>query len=419
MQNDINKINAILFLVNPSDRDFYEMTSLMDTAGYSTILIDKQKIDTINKSFYIGSGKIDDLDIKISLNDEVFREETVIIFNVDLSQTQSRNISEKLKMEVIDRTSLILEIFEMNARTLEAKTQVEIAKLKRLSAQLVNEKADYAQVTSGRGHNKGSGEKQKELSRREIQNQISQYEKQLNKIKLSRQNTRKKRNESGIVNISVVGYTNAGKSTLINSLVSYSKKKPSKNVLVKDQLFATLETYSRLINVYNYPSFVITDTVGFISNLPHFLVRAFLSTLEVIKDSDYLIEVIDSSSKYYNEERETTEAVLSALGANEIPRIVIYNKIDKSKYQNELVTENEIYTSLKNKNSIESVHKFIIKNITKNWEKHELLVPYDVDIFSFCKYNYIIEIENKNDAYHITAQINPLFIDKYKPYFLN
>ncbi len=415
----VKKTKAILFLINPNDRDTFEMKSLIDTAGYEIVFIDKQNIQEINKSFYMGSGKIEELDASLKLLDGFDKTNSVLIINVDLNQTQLRNIHELLDITIIDRTSLILEIFESNAKTQEAKAQVMIAKLEHLSAQLVDEKANYAQVTSGRGHNKGSGETQKELSRREISLAIRHLNKQLEKIRLARQNSRKKRLSSSLINISIVGYTNAGKSTLLNSLVSFSKRKPEKSVYAEDKLFATLETQSRLIDVYGYPSFIITDTVGFIDRLPHFLVKAFMSTLETIKDSDYIIEVVDSSSPHSTEERRTTEEVLDELGCHDIPKIVIYNKMDLVKYPSNLLLDNEIHTSLHNLDNIKDVFNFILMNITKEWDEKEIFVPYEYDLRIFSKENFILNKKEEKDGYTLTVRFNPRFINKYNNYFSN
>ena len=418
MENQLTKTKCILFLVNPNERDTFEMRSLLDTAGYEIVYEDKQNIESINKSYYFGSGKIEELKVKMALLEGFDKENYVLVINVDLNQTQLRNIEELLEIDVIDRTALILEIFENNARTLEAKTQVEIAKLQHLSSQLVNEKANYAQVTSGRGHNKGSGEKQKELSKREISQAISRLKRQLERIRLSRINTRKKRNESPLINISIVGYTNAGKSTLTNALVSFSKKKPEKSVYAEDKLFATLETQSRLIDVYGFPSFIVTDTVGFINRLPHFLVRAFMSTLESIKDSDYIIEVVDFSSHHYKEEMETTDEVLKELGCEDIPKLILYNKIDKQKYVIPSLNDNELYVSLE-KGDIKEVFEFILDNVTKDWPFKEIEVPFDFDERLFMKENYIVKKETKKDGYKLTVRFNPLYKYKYLNYFSN
>ena len=303
--------SALYFFNNISFRDSEEMINLALACNYQLVDGLLQNVKVVNKSYYFGKGKVEEF--KTLLNEIKMPEDTPIILNVEVSGTQKRNLEEVLGLRIIDRTELILNIFESRAKTTEAKLQVEIAKLHYLSSKLVDEKANYSQVTSGTGHNKGKGETNKELSQREILSAIKRKEKQLENIKKSRKTGRNLRNSSSIPVVAVVGYTNAGKSTLVNSLINFSKKKPSKNVLEKDMLFATLETSSRLIDVYNYPSFIISDTVGFVSRLPYYLIAAFRSTLEEIKEADYIIHVIDASSKYYDIEMEVTNFILEEL----------------------------------------------------------------------------------------------------------
>lgn len=408
--------DAIFLFADTSRRDYFEMYSLCLTAGYKISKGLTQRLKKIDRAFYFGVGKINELVALLEVQED---KNAPIIVNVALNSTQKRNISRVTNREVIDRNELIFIIFKRGAKTSEAKLQVEIAELKYLFSQLVEEDANYSQVTSGSGHNKGTGEKQKELNRREISNAISQKVKQLEKIKKARQTARKRRNESPLTVISVVGYTNAGKSTLINSLLEYSKKKPSKEVLAKDQLFATLQTSSRLIDVYNYPSFIISDTVGFVSDLPHFLVKAFHSTLEEIKESDYIIEVVDISSEYFEEEMKITSQVLEELGAGDIPKMIIYNKSDLVTYKEAELDSNEMITSLHNKEEFASVFSFIIDNITSTWDRKSIVFPLDFDFREFARDNYIVSKIIKKDGIHCVVYFNPKTKYRYINYFSN
>ena len=409
-------ITSIFLFANVTQRDFYEMHYLALTAGYKIKYGLTQRIKRVDKTYYFGKGKIKEL---IDLSNAIDDKESPIIVNVSLNATQKRNIEEATDRKVIDRTELIFIIFRNGAKTSEAKLQVEIAELKYQSSRMVDEEAGYAQVTSGSGHNKGAGEKQKELTRREISNAIKQKERQLEQIKKARKTGRKRRNSSQIPVISVVGYTNAGKSTLVNALIDYSKKKPSKEVLVKDQLFATLETSSRLIDVYGYPSFIISDTVGFVSNLPHFLVAAFRSTLEEIQEADYIIEVVDSSSPYFKEDMAISESILTELNANNIPRIIIYNKSDLAKGNAIEPKPNELVTSLTNKDNIEEVFSFILDNITSTWIKKTITLPLDFDFREISKDNYVVSKRIKKDGIECLIYFNPKIIYKYNNYFLD
>lgn len=407
---------AIFIFANANERDFYEIHFLALTAGFKISYGLTQRIKKIDKTYYFGKGKIAEL---VMLSDSIDDKDAPIIVNISLNATQKRNIEEITNRKVIDRTELIFIIFKEGAKTSEAKLQVEIAELRYMASRMVDEEANYSQVTSGSGHNKGAGEKQKELTRREITNSIRQKEKQLESIKKARKTGRKRRISSQIPVISIVGYTNAGKSTLVNALIDFSKKKPGKEVFVKNQMFATLETSSRLIDVYGYPSFIVSDTVGFVSNLPHFLVAAFRSTLEEIKESDYIIEVVDYSSKYYQEDMEIAESILKELDADSIPRIVIYNKSDVHNNHQIDTKPNEIITSLTNKDNIPEVFSFILDNITSTWIKKKITFPLDFDFREFSKDNYVVSKRVKKDGIECLVYFNPIVIYKYESYFSN
>ena len=305
-----------------------EFSMLLKEIGYEVVSYFSQDIENIDKNTYLGSGKIHEIASFYHQYNEDNPEEPIDIIacNFELSGLQKKAISAITKAEIIDRTFVILNIFEKNAKTKEAKLQVEIARLEYLKNHLVDEKASYSQVTSGSGHNKGKGEKQIELSKRQIARAVFQKKKELEAIKLSRRNMRTKRINNPSPKICIVGYTNAGKSTLMNRLVKLSKDE--KTVLEKNALFATLETSTRNISVFGYPTFFLTDTVGFISHLPVYLVDAFRSTLEEIKEADLLVQVVDLSDPFKDEEIKTTKGIIKDLEADNIPMINVYNKYD-------------------------------------------------------------------------------------------
>ena len=394
-----------------------EFALLLKEVNCQVVEYFSQNIEYIENSTYLGSGKL----LEVAAFYHQYNEEhpdspiDLVACNFELSGLQKKNISHTIGAEIIDRTFVILDIFEKNAKTREAKLQVSIARLQYLKSHLVDEKASYSQVTSGSGHNKGKGEKQIELSRRQINKAITQKKKELEEIKLSRRNMRVSRLNNPIPKVCIVGYTNAGKSTLLNRLVSLSKE--DKTVLEKNALFATLETATRGISVYGYPSFFLTDTVGFISDLPIYLVDAFRSTLEEIKEADLLVQVIDISDPFKEEEISTTKQIIKDLEADSIPMINIYNKYDLlGGCANFLPKEDELLVSLLEKEDIEDALKFIVSNVTKNWEKHKILLPYSIDYASFSKENYVISKKEKEDCYELEAFINPAFKYKYLTY---
>ena len=391
-----------------------EFKMLLHEINLEVVEYFSQNIDTIDKATYIGVGKLQEVAAYYQQYNEENPEDpiTLIACNFELSGLQKKNISRITCAEIIDRTFVILDIFEKNAKTREAKLQVSIARLQYLKNHLIDEKASYSQVTSGSGHNKGKGEKQIELSRRQINNAINQRKKELETIKLSRRNSRVSRLNNPIPKICIVGYTNAGKSTLMNRLVSLSKE--DKTVLEKNALFATLETATRGISVFGYPSFFLTDTVGFISHLPIYLIDAFRSTLEEIKEADLLVQVVDISDPFKEEEIATTKSIIKDLEADNIPMINIYNKYDLlGGSANFIPKEDELMVSLLNEEDVVEALRFIVSNVTKNWEKRTISLPYSIDFVTFSKENYVISKIEKEDCYFCEVFLNPAFKYKY------
>lgn len=415
---ELEDFNKVLILTNSvGDEDFYylkEFCYLLLSCNYAPVHFFKQSITEVNNATYAGKGKIEEIrdfyrDIKEKENI------SCLACNFDLTALQQKNIERITGLKVMDRTTVILKIFELNAKTKEAKLQVEIAKLEYLKSHLINNSASYSQVTSGGGaHNKGEGEKQIELDRRKIHNMIVFKKKELEEIKLSRRNSRNRRKNSPIPKIAVVGYTNAGKSTLMNRLLERANHNTVKNVYAEDELFATLETSTRVIATNRYPTFMITDTVGFVSNLPIYLVDAFRSTLEEITEADLIIQVVDISDTYYRNHIETTNKVLKDLGAESIPMIYLLNKYDKLvRNPSTLPRKCEMYTSLENDEDIESILEFISSSLAVSWEKQKLVYPYDKDFNAFKRDNYVVSFKEVEDGYDCVVYINPKFKYKY------
>ena len=395
-----------------------EFCYLLAQAFFYPVLYLSQKVEEINSATYMGKGKIEDTRIIVGEWNKTASESNQIEYvacNFDLTALQQRNIEKITGLKVIDRTSVILKIFELNAKTREAKLQVEIAKLQYLRSHLINNKASYSQVTSGGGaHNKGEGEKQIELDRRKIDGMITFKKNELSAIKLSRRNMRTKRSNSPIPKIAVVGYTNAGKSTLMNCLLERANHNCKKNVYVEDELFATLETSTRVIETNKYPTFILTDTVGFISKLPTYLVDAFRSTLEEIKEADLIIQVVDYSDPFHEDQIATTNKVLEDLGCENIPMIYLLNKFDLLVNNSpRLAKKNELFTSLIDKNDIDDVLKFISKAISASWEKKKIVVPFICDFTSFKRDNYVQSFKETEEGYDCTCYINPKTKHKY------
>lgn len=303
-----------------------ELKSLAEAAYKQVVGIIVQRMEKVNKSLYIGTGKVDE--VKEYAGQCEAQE---VVFDNALSPSQVRNLGRELDLVVLDRTNLILDIFSIRAKTREAKLQVETASLQYMLPRLVGMRENLSRQggTGGSMSNKGAGETKLELDRRKIEHRISMLKKELETVAQNRETTRKKRSQSRIPQVALVGYTNAGKSTIMNRLVDRYGGGEEKNVLEKDMLFATLETNVRSIHTGDNKPFFLTDTVGFIHKLPHGLVQAFRATLEEVKYADLIVEVVDFSDEHYRQHMEVTAETLRELGAGDIPRIVAYNKSDK------------------------------------------------------------------------------------------
>jgi GTP-binding protein HflX len=263
----------------------------------------------------MGTGKIKDLIINALQN-----EATLLIFDQELTPTQIRELGNITELKVIDRTQLILDIFAQRAHSSDGKVQVELAQLKYLLPKLTGKGTTLSRLMGGIG-GRGPGETKLEIDRRRVQDRISHLEKQLKNLSRARSERRRKRASSGIPIISIVGYTNAGKSTLLNALTK-------SRTFVEDKLFATLDTATRRLRFPRERDAVITDTVGFIKDLPEELKKAFKATLEEMEDADILLHLVDIGSSLFEKHIETVEKLLDEIGLSHIPRILVFNKID-------------------------------------------------------------------------------------------
>lgn len=308
------------------DHSMEELASLAEAAHKQVAGIIVQHMESVNRSLYIGTGKAAQIKDYAA---QVEAEE--VVFDNALSPTQIRNLVNELELPVSDRNNLILDIFALRARTGEAKLQVEAARLQYMLPRLVGMRENLSRQggTGGSLSNKGAGETKLELDRRKIEHRLSELEKELDSMTKNRETMRKRRMQSGIPQVALVGYTNAGKSTILNRLVERYGERREKTVTEKDMLFATLDTAVRSISSGDNRPFLLADTVGFIHKLPHGLVKAFRSTLEEVKYADLLVQVVDFSDEHYKQQMEVTEKTLKELGAGDIPRIVVYNKTDK------------------------------------------------------------------------------------------
>lgn len=302
-----------------------ELQSLAETLGIEVVFKMHQSLDAPNSKTYVGSGKLNEIIIAINAYDA-----NMVIFNDELTPSQLRNNQDSLKVEVMDRSFLILKIFEMRASTKEANLEIKLAKnlymLPRIS--FLREKESRSGGASGALSSKGAGETQAELDKRHLMAEINRIKKELENVRLMKLNQIEKRKRNDIPIVALVGYTNAGKSSTMNTILEYIDKE-EKIVLAKDQLFATLQTYNKKVTIDKI-DFILTDTIGFVSKLPHNLVNSFYQTLQEIKNADLIIHVIDSSSEYVNQQLNVVIDVLNSLNIGKIPTIYLMNKWDKT-----------------------------------------------------------------------------------------
>ena len=292
-----------------------EAAELVAAAGGELVLRETAKRDKAHTAYFVGTGKAEELAAAVKLHDI-----GLAVFNHELMPTQERNLEKILQCRVLDRVGLILAIFAKRAQSQEGKLQVELAQLNHLSGRLVR---GYGHLQSQKGGIglKGPGETQLETDRRLIGQKITALKKQLAQVKKQRATRRKSRMEGRLKTFAIVGYTNAGKSSLFNRLTKA-------DVLAKDQLFATLDTTARRLFLSHEAGVILTDTVGFVRDLPHKLVSAFSATLEETALADVLLHVVDASNPDFERQMDDVNVVLEEIGAHEVPQLVVYNKID-------------------------------------------------------------------------------------------
>lgn len=384
-----------------------EMISLVKACDMEPAGRVEQNMEYPNTATYIGAGKVEEVH-------EMVRalEADLVVFDNGLSPIQLRNLTKELDCPVMDRTTLILEIFSTRARTREAKLQVEVARLQYMLPRLVglHDALSRQGGASGSMSSKGAGEKKLELDRRRLEQRLTGMKRELDSIAGERETQRKKRAESGIPRVALVGYTNAGKSTIMNSLLAAYVDDEEKRVYEEDMLFATLDTTVRRIAPPDRNAFLLSDTVGFISNLPHNLVKAFRSTLEEVREADLLIQVVDYSDENYMEHVKVTEDTLKELGAEKIPMIYAFNKADlcgMDKFAT-VQGDDKIYMSAKSQNGIDTLLTLISGKLSRRYQDCRFVIPYKRgDIVSYLNDNAVVhKTEYREDGVYMETNIN-------------
>lgn len=386
-----------------------ELAALTEAATISPQVTITQKLDKPVAASYFGSGKLNEIK-----NAAQAAEAIDLIVNDELTPTQLRNIEDETGLTVIDRTALILEIFARRAHTREAKLQVQIASLQyRLPRLRTSSLNRFDQQTAGSGGSftsRGAGETQMELNRRTIQNQITHLRHQLKEVEQEERTKRKARDRSGLKTVALVGYTNAGKSTTMNGLLRLTKQDSEKQVIEKNMLFATLDTSVRKIQFEDNKELLLSDTVGFVSSLPHQLVEAFKTTLAEAAQADLLVQVIDVSDPHAKEMVKTTEKTLQEIGVSGIPMIYAFNKADMDpQLRYPEIAGDQITYSAQDDESLQLLIKMVKEKLFADFITKTYLIPFDQGKYleQLNNNSSVLKTDYTTEGTVITAEVSP------------
>ena len=414
IQNDERVI--ITGLDTGQDNYNYSMTELAELAQANHMEVD-QVIDRPNPATYFGKGKVAEIAELAAANDVA-----TIITNDELSPSQLRNLEDETGKRILDRTALILEIFATRAQTKEAKLQVQIAELQYRLPRLQTSASQRLDQQTGGGSgftNRGAGETKLEMDRRTIQHQITHLRHELAAIDKSEETKRKQRAKSNIPTAALVGYTNAGKSTIMNGLVRRYGTVEDKTVFEKDMLFATLDTSVRRLTLPGKKDFLLSDTVGFVSKLPTNLVESFKSTLAEAANADLLIQVIDYSDPNYEEMMQTTKETLKQIGIDNIPMVNVFNKADKTEIEFPVLEgDDQVVISAKQEESLDLLVDVIRKHLFKDYVEAKLLLPFSAgqQVSYLNEHTNILDTEYRNDGTLLTVEMSPQDAQRFAQY---
>ncbi|WP_376778019.1 GTPase HflX [Tissierella praeacuta] len=396
-----------------------ELEELVKAAGGMVISRVVQKKESINPAYFIGKGKAEEI--------KNYCEEldiTTVVFNDELSGAQLRNLEKIIDKKIVDRTNLILDIFASRANSKEGKLQVKLAQLKYRLPRLIGFR-DYLSRTGGGIGTRGPGEQKLETVRRHILREVDNIEKQLKEVEQNRNIKRKKREDSNLPIVALVGYTNAGKSTLLNKIIELNDEyEESKQVFVKDMLFATLDTSLRRAKLHNGQGFLLTDTVGFVSKLPTKLIEAFKGTLEEVKYADLLLHIVDASNKDLDIQIQTTYNILKDLDVLDKPILTVFNKMDKVDIHNlfydSRYVDNKLFISAKNGENIDRLLESIEDLLPQQYKMVTIKIPYQKQniVNYFCDNYQINSLEYLEDGTMLKLTINKVDLERYKEYII-
>lgn len=387
-----------------------ELKQLADTAGAEVIAKFLQKRAKPDPAFFIGKGKVQELALYV-------QQENIdlCIFDDELSPAQQRNIEQALGVRVLDRTALILDIFAQRAHTNEGKLQVELAQLQYTLPRIMGKGLSLSRLGGGIG-TRGPGETKLEVDRRRIRGRIAYIKECIGKVKSVRTLHRSGRAKASVATVSLVGYTNAGKSTLLNTLTN-------SDIYAKDQLFATLDPTTRQLDLPHKQQAILTDTVGFIQRLPHQLVAAFQSTLEEVVEADVLLHVIDVSHELYQEQSNAVYKVLDEIGAKDKTIITVYNKIDKLPEDSALVErlakeENSICISAKKRFNLDKLLELIAENLKIKAVEVNYIIPYSQSevVARLYKAGTVLHQEYVEEGTYLTVRMEAEQVSEFEQY---
>ncbi|MFB9768910.1 GTPase HflX [Lactiplantibacillus modestisalitolerans] len=397
-----------------------ELEALVEANHMHAALRIDQGLEKPNPATFFGKGKVTEIKADAEANDL-----HIMVINADLTPSQVRNLEEQTGLDIIDRTGLILEIFGNRARSKEAKLQVKIAQLQyqlpRLRTSISNRLDQQAGAAAGGGGgytNRGSGETQLELNRRTIQDRISHAKHELKELNKDEQVRRAQRDKAGLPNVALVGYTNSGKSTTMNGLVRLFGKGDDKQVFEKNMLFATLDTSIRQLTFPDNKQLLLSDTVGFVSDLPHNLINAFRSTLSEAANADLLIQVIDYADPHYKEMMATTEKTLKEIGVHDVPMIYAFNKADltEANYPNQ--QDDQLIYAARDEASLQALTKMIKEQVFQGYVTNTLLIPFsDGDVVAYLNdHANILKTDYLATGTQLTVELNAVDAQRFANY---
>lgn len=412
---------AILFGVKTPDAvDFdnsiSETAELMKACGLDVMQIITQSYSSTRTPHYIGQGKITELITACEAQEAV-----VAVAAHELTGSQMRNLQELIPVEIIDRTQLILTIFAERAQTSEAKIQVEMANLQYQLPRINSTKLSQERQQGGGVRNRGTGETRTEIDKRRLESKLQELHELLDAMEIQRSTQRKRRKKQQLQTVAIVGYTNSGKSTLLNAMLTQYQGQTDKSVLEKDMLFATLQTSARRITLPNRRDIILTDTVGFVSSLPHTLIKAFRSTLEEVKEADLLLHVVDYSNPNHENQAKVTLDTLKEIGAADIPLLTIFNKIDKVDGQIPESTDNTVFISAVNRLNLDLLAQKIIENLGSQLETITFFITYQHEAIRAEIMNKleVLKSESNDEGTLLTVRASKQQLDQYSAYIFD